>query len=327
MSGPQQSTNNNRIDSLKLKDFPADLSDFTYIPSKDGISNNNLLILLHGWGDNKDSLAAMFQKMALPQTSGISLRAPRRLKDLIEIDSKQGPELKQMGVSAEDLLPPQQAKGGYSWFPCLVPGLEDVFQFDEGTVKKGIIRIKVLLHKFIDVLCSSSYGFKRDRIFFFGFSQGAAVALAMALDAAASSRRFGGVIAISPSCLDPILKYHTTAAATTTTAATTATPILITHGTKDSKVSIKKVQAEWLPKIKQLLQLPAQQQQKQHGLLEAEDEAVIQFHAIAGKDHAAIASREEVEHVMRFLSNRLYLRNIALESMEDVVEIKMPQQR
>lgn len=72
--------------------------------------------------------------------------------------------------------------------------------------------------------------YKRSRIFFFGFSQGAALCSLFLLT---SKDKFGGFIAISPSCMSPIFQF------TSNSSIQTETPLYFSHGTLDDKISSK----------------------------------------------------------------------------------------
>ena len=52
-----------------------------------------------------------------------------------------------------------------------------------------------------------------------------------------------------------------------------------------------------------------------------EEEPYVIFKAIEGKGHSMISSSSEMYEVMQFLSKRMYLRSVALETAPGVIEI------
>lgn len=59
--------------SLNPKDFS--LTKFVYVPSNDNV-DNNLVIYLHGLGDNLTSFVSLSEKLNLPQTASLILQGP-----------------------------------------------------------------------------------------------------------------------------------------------------------------------------------------------------------------------------------------------------------
>ncbi|KAJ1341208.1 hypothetical protein BSLG_004213 [Batrachochytrium salamandrivorans] len=51
----------------------------------------------------------------------------------------------------------------------------------------------------------------------------------------------------------------------------------------------------------------------------------LEVSLVAGKGHSMPQSQEEMRIIIAFLANRLWLRNLALEAMSDVVEITTQQ--
>ena len=94
------------------------------------------------------------------------------------------------------------------------------------------------------------------------------------------------------------------------------TPLLITHGTEDKVVSLRDAQKA----IHYLQQLYSNNKGgKEDG--GGEEEAFVIFKAIEGKGHSMISSSSEMYEVMQFLSKRMYLRSVALETAPGVIEI------
>ncbi|CZT21255.1 related to Phospholipase/Carboxylesterase superfamily [Ramularia collo-cygni] len=182
-----------------VADFPKKLKLNIVPPPKDA-PPTNILVLLHGLGDNHESFTALGKQMNLPETACISLLGPQNLLDL----------------------------GGFHWgddimFDSTSGGLDPDAGFKQSTeVLKSLIIQDVLVEK-----C----GYKPREIMFFGFGQGgmAALDLAVALHQASPPLELGGIISIgaplpssAPSSLDP---------------PKCKTPILICAGNDDSTVT------------------------------------------------------------------------------------------
>ena len=158
----------------------------------------NLLVLLHGLGDEPEPFAKFARKMALPQTAALALRAPLPLPAGIEI--------------------------GRAWF--------DSFEADGALIapKSGERRrVRSLeqtcakLRALVALLRSS--GWAHERIFLLGFAQGGSAALAYALR---SEHRLGGVASV---CGHVLPESEDRAAAP----AARQTPMLVLAGERDAQ--------------------------------------------------------------------------------------------
>ncbi|KJE95567.1 hypothetical protein CAOG_06010 [Capsaspora owczarzaki ATCC 30864] len=149
-----------------------------------------------------------------------------------------------------------------------------------------------------DVLVQPSFGWQRDRIFLLGFAQGGTVALDLALH---GSGRLAGVISISGTLTEEELDVHVGDPVRADIAR--QTPILLTHGTKDEMIPI----AEAHNRFDRLVRLVPE-----HPSLR-----LLQF----PKGCKMIDSPEEMRAVMTFFSERLYLRNLAMENTPGIIPL------
>ncbi|KAI0219014.1 hypothetical protein L0F63_002725, partial [Massospora cicadina] len=119
----------------------------------------NLLILLHGLGDNEDNFFKLGKRLNLPQTAVVALQAPLRLP-LFE--------------------------GSYMWWNSfdLLTGDEIKPTYSERSVRGCMEKLKGFLNYAI------SKGWRSEGLFLLGFSQGASAALEAALS---SPAKLGGV--------------------------------------------------------------------------------------------------------------------------------------
>lgn len=258
--------------------FPSLLRVFSYVPSPDGL-NENLLILLHGLGDTHKNYESLGRTMAVPQTCCLALRAPLDLP--FEL--------------------------GYGWFPA--------FNQDDGslitpTVQEkrrlnGLAKAQQLLTDFLAVL-EREYDWEPSRVFLLGFSQGAVVAVRLALTLV--DRPLGGVIAVSSSLLEE--EALATPIGPTASAAPPRTPLLVTHGRRDRMVPLDQAR-------RHLVHV-----RSRYGAAEAEagGKALVQWKEYE-KGHEMIKSREEMQDVMAFLAEHLRLRSVALERRDDLIEV------
>jgi predicted esterase len=172
------------------------------------------------------------------------------------------PQTACIALNGIDPLPEWIQQHGFFWFPCIIPGCEGYYLW----IRFNDIEIDILpppstesINKKLNVLCDlfdqffkvlkSEYKIESDRIFFMGFSQvgkiwivvdieqGAAVALMLALH---FQERIGGVIAISPSCVDSIINFLKTKQLKKK-----EVDVICTHGVKDTTVPVYKVK-QWV---------------------------------------------------------------------------------
>ncbi|KAK3714805.1 hypothetical protein LTR37_007540 [Vermiconidia calcicola] len=181
-------------------DFPGKVK-LSIVPPPAGDSATNVLVLLHGLGDNHESFTNLGKQMKLPETVCISIQGPQNLLGL----------------------------GGFHWgddiiFDSTSGGLDADSGFNQTTELLKIIVKETLVGK-----CE----YTLREIVFFGFGQGGMVALNTAVSlhqaaADASSGELGGIISIcgalpseAPASLAPKCK----------------TPVLVCAGSQQSSVT------------------------------------------------------------------------------------------
>ncbi|KAI4173434.1 MAG: hypothetical protein LQ343_002967 [Gyalolechia ehrenbergii] len=143
-------------------DFPSHLQ-LSVVQPPSNQAPVNVLLLLHGLGDSKESFAQLARQLSLPETTCISLQAPSPLP--FDLD----------GFHWGDDITFDQSKGMMDY--------DTVFNKSSRMVKEDVIE-KVLLQK-----C----GYQPRNILFFGFGQGGMAALAAAL---AYKTKLGGIVSI-----------------------------------------------------------------------------------------------------------------------------------
>lgn len=179
-------------------DFPDNIK-LSIGPPPAGDAPTNVLILLHGVGDNHASFTNLGKQMNLPETVCISIQGPQGLLDL----------------------------GGFHW------GDDIIFDSTSGGIDAdaGFKQSNKLLKSIVQDALTEKCGYKT-REMFFGFGQGGMAALNFAVDLHTSSAdikpELGGIISIgaglpseAPSSLDTKCK----------------TPILVCAGTDQSAVT------------------------------------------------------------------------------------------
>jgi predicted esterase len=271
-TSPKTSTVSTTKQYLKPKPlpeyFPFQLKNgFIYGSSPDGI-DNNLLIMLHGLGDKPDPYAHFAKNMALPQTAYLSLRAPRPLFDL-----------------------------GYEWY--------DSFDEEGALMVNSPMRLMELARvrqsfqgMFTSLIekCQWSYS----NIILLGFSQGATVALDIALNWE-NNIPLAGVIAISDSIVDEAIQECKEKSKSINNAKVMA-PIFITHGSEDDTVPLERAREKKNFLIEQL----------------GKDKIVWKEYR---KGHQMISSEKEAKELMEFIAPKIKVRSIALEQQEGLIEI------
>jgi len=176
--------------------------------------NENLIILFHGFGDTKKSYETLAKNMKLPQTAVLVANGTQRVPDWLV------PE-------------------GYSWFNSIIPGLEDsfnlniffkIFFFEVFSTNATTSEIDKITKQWVGIINNlvEKYSFKYQNIFLLGFSQGATMACLISLSL---KKKLGGLICISPSCLDIFYKYHKFELKNL------QIPIYFSHGILDDKIT------------------------------------------------------------------------------------------
>lgn len=153
--------------------------------------------------------------------------------------------------------------------------------------------------EFLQVL-HTTYGWKYERMFLFGFSQGACVAYHLLMTLPSPSLRLGGVVLVAGGYIGGphVAKYATPSDAETS--------VLMICGAKDTVYPA--------PLTQQTEQWFAQKYTK--------SDAQFTTYTASNKSHEMIRTPEEMLQVMTFFSTNLYLKNIELEKRSDIIEIQ-----
>ncbi|KAJ1341851.1 hypothetical protein BSLG_003505 [Batrachochytrium salamandrivorans] len=288
--------------------------DPEFRPSADGV-NGNLLILLHGLGDTAENFVKFGVKMQLPQTALCAITGPSPIP-FFESGTGWYPAFNRMdgtGMMIYDQI---------LTTPILTP---PDLALDSSEVRNGIKATRLLIYEFLTecVIASASHhpdGWPSERVFLFGFSQGGV----MALDAALmghqvslklerpvgkqdSPLKLGGVISIS-GWINPDMYDDEKASTRGVPLLASYTSVLVTQGERDEGFDL----AELSSKKSTMRRYVVNDDQ-------------LEVSLVAGKGHSMPQSQEEMRIIIAFLANRLWLRNLALEAMSDVVEITTQQ--
>ena len=147
-----------------------------------------LLILLHGYGSNEEDLLGLMPYLD-PRLTGIGIRAP------IPLDW-----------------------GGYAWFPIEMTDAGLHLDFSQ-----ALALCRRLGDKIDQVQCQH----RADQVFVLGFSQGASIALTVALG---RPHLAAGVVGMSGVCVEEMLPADRTQIQ--------GLPVLLTHGRQDPVIPI-----------------------------------------------------------------------------------------
>jgi pimeloyl-ACP methyl ester carboxylesterase len=148
-----------------------------------------------------------------------------------------------------------------------------------------------------------TYEWSYSRLFVFAFSQGACVAFHVAMTLPRDVRLGGVVLVAGGAMAGPHLS-----APGMEDGAAAATPMLQVTGVADQVYPAT------------LAELSRREFKRRH----AQKAAADLFTSLnrPTKGHAMIDSRDDMQHVMRFFSEHLYLRNMELENRSDVIELQ-----
>ena len=184
---------------------------FQYLPSNDN-TNENLLVMLHGFGDRPEPFARLATQLSLPQTAALALGAPYEVP---------------------------MFEGGRSWCTFVLSGTNSVEKEGEvfRSINASVDSLQALLHT-IQSQCS----WEPRKVHLFGFSQGGSVALELARRYARSGKGcgFGSCIAVASPLLEPTPSPDSDVS-TDNRIANDPTPILLLHGDKDTRVTPDKI--------------------------------------------------------------------------------------
>eukprot|EP00698_Gefionella_okellyi_P023430 TRINITY_DN8008_c0_g1_i1.p1 TRINITY_DN8008_c0_g1~~TRINITY_DN8008_c0_g1_i1.p1 ORF type:complete len:316 (-),score=44.80 TRINITY_DN8008_c0_g1_i1:590-1537(-) len=176
--------------------------------------NENVLLLLHGFGDSCVKFLEFGKKLNLPQTMCLAMSGPCRVP----------------------------LHTGCAWFPMfddsfepIVPSASERRRFDGLQASRR--------HLFTVLSALHSGGFRNERIHLLGFGQGGTVALDLVQHLGSSDQgRLGGCTAVSAHLLDELLAAHYDDGISDADVAC-ATPILLLHGARDASAPPDKVLA------------------------------------------------------------------------------------
>ncbi|KAF7720867.1 hypothetical protein EC973_005888 [Apophysomyces ossiformis] len=236
---------------------------FDYAPSSDNV-DLNLLILLHGLGDTSKPFARLASKLKLPQTATLAVQAPE---------------------------PVPYMEDSYQWFPSFDVMTGHLLTSSDPRRMKGLMRTRELITELLKHLIDDCH-FQPPNIFLFGFSQGATVALDVAL--LSDIRNLGGVVSIS----GYLLEEHTSLSKQDVGY---DGYILVTQGEKDPVVGSKADAEKQFQVIQKFCSATAKTSQV----------------FITNKGHTMASSEGEWRVIHTFFSDYMPRRNLQLESMAD----------
>ena len=236
---------------------------YKYRHSADKI-DENLLIFLHGAGDTHEMFDRLGQQMNLPQTATLSISASM-----------------QMEVGKENHGFVQLPFGlGFTWFEEMdyqVTG--DVLQPCDSRRVSSLDHAVRLVTALLDSLTKT---YIPERVFLFGFSSGACLAMETCRAWHESGKLpLGGAICVRGGIRTKSKSEHKKVA-------NHATDVLIMSGTDDATYSVSVAKSE----------------SRRHYT----DPSKVTVHVQKEKGHEMISSKEEMKVVMKFLSTRLVRR-------------------
>lgn len=266
-------------------------NSFTYRHSNDGI-DDNLIIFLHGAGDNQVPFDKFGQKMNLPQTATLSLSASMKME--------LGSSLSLSKSNSNSTFVELPFGLGYTWFEEMdyqVTG--DLLKNDHPrrlqSLGDAAVAMDVLLSSLTDHSNNESSYWIPERVFLFGFSAGACLAMETCrLWKRMSNAALGGAICIGGGIKSESLP-GSLAVINRGDEQFQFTDVLIITGTRD-------------------IFYPQEDALKTKSCYDY-DGSKVQLHVQQGKGHAMIESREEMLVVMEFLSKRLVRRMRSMEGM------------
>ena len=265
-------------------------NSFIFRHSHDNI-DENLIIFLHGAGDNHVPFDKLGQSMKLPQTATLSLSASMKMEL---------PDTSRQSNSSTTFI--ELPFGlGFTWFEEMDYQLTgDVLANDHprrlNSLGCATSAMVVLLSSLTDKFAPESSYWIPERVFLFGFSAGACLAME-SCRLWRSQRRvpLGGAICIGGGIKTESLPGYVAANSCCDDEKHKCTDVLLITGSNDTVFSHKQAL------ISKCFY----------------DSTKVQIYNKHGKGHGMIESREEMQIVMEFLSKRLVRR---MPSMEDMSE-------
>ncbi|KAI8622675.1 Alpha/Beta hydrolase protein [Chytriomyces sp. MP71] len=211
------------------------------------------------------------------------------------------PQTAVLSLGGPCLIPGMEQSEGSGWFPAFDLYGNDIPPNIQFAVN-GMLKTREIVVEFLEhcVFVPGRWKGSPSKVFLFGFSQGgcAAIDIAMALSAKMPQFVVGGVISIA-GWIEPGMGADLKSNATDL-------DLLIVQGNKDDIV-------------------PYSGHEGKHKHLQSllNDPKNCELVVIDGKDHCLPGKdRVEMLRVMTFLSTRMTLRNIKMEDMNDVFEVK-----
>ncbi|KAA6426411.1 MAG: hypothetical protein FRX49_03522, partial [Trebouxia sp. A1-2] len=180
-----------------------------YHASPDGI-DENLLILLHGYGDTPEPYAKLARQMALPQTACLALPGP--------------------------IGPVPGTPNGRAWYN---EEDEDESLTGQNSSSNSVTSTFQWLQQVLAGLQGSD-GWPASNTHLFGFSQGGSAALHLALHCRGEAK-LGSCVAVAAALLPQQLRGLTELQQQSVAGSTT--PVLLTHGSKHTEVLLSRAQA------------------------------------------------------------------------------------
>ncbi|KAJ3142028.1 hypothetical protein HK100_003546 [Physocladia obscura] len=281
---------------LLASEYPS--LEFSYAGSADGI-DQHLLILLHGLGDTHGNFMQFGKRMELPQTAVLAVGGPFRLvpdaAGSYRFDSSDVGGGSNSGGSVTGSSEDAWLVNGRTWVPSFHPDGREV-DLSSLLGQTGLATTRTLLLGLVR-LCVRRWGV--DRVLVFGFAQGGVVAVDLILALAESDAVRVPVVSVCGWLPAP---PHPSPSPPSTQQAS----VLIIHGENDVSIS-KEIQFKYEAYLRS--RLP--------------NKDSLKIARIPGKDHCLPGKdRNEMRHILAFFASHMILRNIQLESMADVYEVK-----
>ncbi|ORY05874.1 alpha/beta-hydrolase [Basidiobolus meristosporus CBS 931.73] len=239
---------------------------FEYSPSPDGV-DENLLVFFHGLGDTEKPFLKLGQSLKLPQTAVVSIKAPQPIPYFDE---------------------------GTQWYPSFGP-MGDLLTKDSPHRLPGLLKTREILKKFFIEELVGGCGYEAHKIILFGFSQGATVALDLAIH--------GG---INVNCVVSVAGYLLEETEKTPSSAEFSqnTNVLIIQGDKDETIS------------------PRTSQERTAHIQSRFGKSNTQTITVPNKGHAMPSGPREWQPIMSFFAQHLSRRQVELENMAELYEVK-----
>jgi predicted esterase len=259
------------------------LGPFVYERSADGLESN-LLVLLHGLGDSAANFAEFGRRLALPQTSLLSVTAPCCLP-------------------FEDM-----GSGWYQAFDADGSPISEPVRAGDRRRCEGLRSAREALGALLRALVEKC-NWRGHEIFLLGFSQGGTVAV----DAATHLESpLGGVVGLSCACLLPEDKEGDGQSVQ-------RAPLLTLHGTADSVVPLQLARATRDALCERLAHSAAAKPPPPAPA--GPPPSTHEFVELNGGKHSTPQSTEHARPLLEFLSRHLRSRNPALDDDETTFEV------